>query len=186
MSAALDTFAMARGMMPAGPMPFPISSTAVAPMSPPAPLGPEPGRMVQLLGALITFRATTRETGGAFSMVEVALKPGVAVPLHRHADSESFQILEGEVEFTIGRETLRRGAGDFVHVPGNLSHGFRQVGDGVGRVLAISMPGLAHEGFFLEAGDPVAYWAFPPAAPPDLPRIVRAGLRHGIVMLPPV
>ncbi|HEY8612739.1 MAG TPA: cupin domain-containing protein [Roseomonas sp.] len=151
-----------------------------------APTGAESGRMVHLLGMLITFKATTRETGGAFSLVEVAMNLGSSVPLHRHEDSESFLVLEGEVEFTIGRETLRRGEGDFVQVPGNVPHGFRQVGSRVSRMLGINMPGHAHEGFFLEAGAPVAHWAMLPVERPDFQRIVAAGLRHGIVMLPPV
>ncbi|SHJ51685.1 Mannose-6-phosphate isomerase, cupin superfamily [Roseomonas rosea] len=164
-------------------LPQPAQASVRVPL---APTGAEPGRMVHLLGMLVTFKATSAETGGAFSLSELAMNRGAGMPLHRHADTESFLILEGEVEFTIGRETLRRGEGDFIPIPADAPHGFRQVGGRLSRMLSISMPGRAQEGFFLDAGEPVAYWAVPPASSCNFSRVVSAGLRHGIVMLPPV
>ncbi|MBP0443695.1 cupin domain-containing protein [Roseomonas sp. SSH11] len=180
MSAAIETLmSVAR----TAELPQPARDSVRVPL---APTGAEPGRMVHLLGMLVTFKATTGETGGAFSLVELALNRGAGMPLHRHVDAESFLVLEGEVEFTIGHETLRRGEGDFVPIPADLPHAFRQVGGRLSRMLSITMPGRAQEGFFLDAGDPVAYWAVPPASGSNFARIVSAGMRHGIVMLPPI
>lgn len=180
MSAAIET--MMREVLPPS-LPQPGPDPVQIPL---APTGAVPGRMVHLLGMLVTFKATTAETGGAFSLVEVALNRAAGMPLHRHEDAESFLILEGEVEFTIGRETLRRGEGDFVPIPAGLPHGFRQVGGRLSRMLGISMPGHIQEGFFLDAGDPVAYWAVPPSAQTNFARLAAAGQRHGVIMLPPV
>ncbi len=180
MSDVIDT------LMPAARtagLPQPVPTSARVPL---APTGATPGRMVHLLGMTVTFKATTAETGGAFSLVELGLAPGAGMPLHRLPDTESFLILEGEVEFTIGHETLRRGEGDFIPVEAGMPHGFRQVGGRASRMLSLSMPGHAREGFLLDAGEPIASWASPPAPSGDIARVVAAARRHGLVMLPPV
>ena len=52
------------------------------------------------------------------------------VDLHTHADhTDSFYVLEGEVEFFERGEWHRAGPGTFLSVPPNVEHGFRPCGE---------------------------------------------------------
>ena len=55
-----------------------------------------------------------------------------------HADS--FLVLEGHVEFTVGDETVVLGPGSFITSPPGARHGFRSAG-GRARVLNLHTPG---------------------------------------------
>jgi mannose-6-phosphate isomerase-like protein (cupin superfamily) len=73
------------------------------------------------------------------------------VDLHRHSDHvDSFYVLEGEAEFTIGDEVVRAGPGTFVAAPIGVEHGFRVVGDRDLVVLNIHAP---NTGFGLRLRD---------------------------------
>jgi mannose-6-phosphate isomerase-like protein (cupin superfamily) len=63
------------------------------------------------------------------------------VDLHTHPDhTDSFYVLQGEAEFSIGDTTLRTGPGGFVASPPGTVHGFRNVGEGELVVLNIHAP----------------------------------------------
>jgi len=153
---------------------------------PPSPLS-KVGSTVHLLGTLVTFKATAAETEGHFSLVETATAPGQGVPPHiQRDDSEAFYVLEGEYEFILGDAVTVHGPGSFVYIPRGTPHGFRNNGAAPSRMLIINLPGGFHENFFVDAGDPVVdATTFPPMSPPDIPRIIEAGGRYGIEMLPP-
>jgi mannose-6-phosphate isomerase-like protein (cupin superfamily) len=60
---------------------------------------------------------------------------------HVHDDHvDSFYILEGEAEFTLGDETVRATPGTFVAVPAGIVHGFRSVGDVDLRIVNVHAP----------------------------------------------
>ena len=60
---------------------------------------------------------------------------------HTHDDHvDSFYVLEGEAEFTVGDEVVRATPGTFVAAPPGLVHGFRRVGDVDLRVLNVHAP----------------------------------------------
>ncbi|HSI41962.1 MAG TPA: cupin domain-containing protein [Xanthobacteraceae bacterium] len=148
---------------------------------------PETGTTVHLLGTLVTFRATSADTEGSFSLVEAVTAPGQGTPPHlQRDDAEAFYVLEGTFDFLIGGRTVRGGPGSFHYVPRGVPHGFANAGDAPARMLIINLPGGLHENFFVEAGDPVPdAVSFPPMSPPDIPRLVQAASRYGIEMLPP-
>src|SRR6478736_6517493 len=51
---------------------------------------------------------------------------------HTHADhTDSFYVLEGEVEFFLDGAWHRSGPGTFVSVPPNVEHGFRPAGTAI-------------------------------------------------------
>jgi len=63
------------------------------------------------------------------------------VDAHTHADHvDSFYVLEGEAEFTIGDDTVRAGPGTYVAAPIGAVHGFRNAGDGGLRMLNVHTP----------------------------------------------
>ena len=62
---------------------------------------------------------------------------------HAHRDHvDSFYILEGEAEFTVGDETFRAGPGTYVAAPVGVVHGFRVVGDAELRFLNVHAPNV--------------------------------------------
>jgi quercetin dioxygenase-like cupin family protein len=148
---------------------------------------PAPAETVHLLGNLITFRATSAMTGGAFSIAEARTAPGQGSPPHlQRRDVEAFLVLEGSYEFTVGGETRVEGPGGFVLVPADVPHWFRNPTDADSRMLIINLPGGLHEAFFREAGDPVAdATTFPPMGAPDVPRMMGVAAGYGIEFLPP-
>ena len=73
---------------------------------------------------------------------DMSFQPGwEGVDAHSHADHvDSFYVLEGEAEFLVGDRAVRGGPGTFVSIPRGVVHGFRNVGDGVLRVVNIHAP----------------------------------------------
>jgi mannose-6-phosphate isomerase-like protein (cupin superfamily) len=73
--------------------------------------------------------------------VDAWFGPGFAVQPHKHDDHvDSFYILEGEAEFTLGDEVVRAAAGTWIAVPVGTIHSFRNVRDGELRILNIHAP----------------------------------------------
>lgn len=63
------------------------------------------------------------------------------VDLHTHEDHvDSFYILEGEAEFTVGDEVFRAPPGTWVAAPAGVVHGFRNATTGDLRILNVHAP----------------------------------------------
>jgi mannose-6-phosphate isomerase-like protein (cupin superfamily) len=60
---------------------------------------------------------------------------------HTHADQiDTFYVLEGEAEFTVGDEVFRAGPGTYVAAPIGVVHGFRNAGPGELKLLNVHSP----------------------------------------------
>jgi quercetin dioxygenase-like cupin family protein len=66
--------------------------------------------------------------------------------------SESFYVLEGEITLFNGDEWIKGSEGDFLYVPPNRPHAFRNDSDAAVRMLILFSPGITRENFFLEVG----------------------------------
>jgi mannose-6-phosphate isomerase-like protein (cupin superfamily) len=77
-------------------------------------------------------------------VVELRFGPDFeGVDPHAHSSHvDSFYVLEGEAEFTVGDETVRVGPGGFVAAPIGVVHGFRNVGEDELRMLNLTMPNV--------------------------------------------
>ncbi|HZT17415.1 MAG TPA: cupin domain-containing protein [Gaiellaceae bacterium] len=74
------------------------------------------------------------------SAIEIDFDQTLVVEPHTHPDHvDSFLVLEGEVEFTAGDETVVLGPGSFFSAPPGARHGFRSAG-GRARVLNLHTP----------------------------------------------
>jgi quercetin dioxygenase-like cupin family protein len=74
------------------------------------------------------------------AVIELDFDETLVVPPHTHPDhTDSFLVLEGEVEFTAGDETVVLGRGGFISSPPGARHGFRSAG-GRARVLNFHTP----------------------------------------------
>jgi quercetin dioxygenase-like cupin family protein len=92
-------------------------------------------------GALAVIKATAADTGGQMTIVEMTEPAGAEAPLHvHHREDEGFWILEGDVTFEVGDQTIEASAGDYVFGPRDIPHRFT-VGDQGCRMLFILVPG---------------------------------------------
>ena len=75
-------------------------------------------------------------------VIELTFEPGFeGVDPHSHPDhTDSFYVLDGEVEFFQAGDWHRVGPGTFLSVPPNVVHGFRPANDNRVRVLNIHAP----------------------------------------------
>jgi quercetin dioxygenase-like cupin family protein len=84
----------------------------------------------RVLGELPDMEAIELEYGPDFEGVDP----------HTHSDhTDSFYVLEGEIEFFLDGEWHRAAPGAFVSVPPNVEHGFRPAGSSF-RVLNVHAP----------------------------------------------
>jgi quercetin dioxygenase-like cupin family protein len=114
-------------------------------------------------GALAEIKATANDTGGQMTIVEVTEPPGMEAPLHvHHRDDEAFWILEGDVTFEVGDQTIDASAGDYVFGPRDIPHRFT-VGDSGCRMLFILVPG-GIEDVIRATSEPASSRTIPPPA----------------------
>src|SRR5690349_12361465 len=75
------------------------------------------------LGSLAVFKATTANTDGQMTIIEVTEPPGAEAPLHvHHREDEAFWILEGNVTFEVGDNIINANKGDYVFGPREIPH----------------------------------------------------------------
>ena len=75
------------------------------------------------------------------SVLELAVDPGFTVDPHTHpAEVDSFYVLDGEIEFTVGDHAISAGAGTWVSAPPGARHGFRNARAGRARLLNLHAP----------------------------------------------
>lgn len=146
----------------------------------------EAGLRLDLFGALVTFQVRSVETNGAYAILEMLVPTNDApILMHVHAATETFQVLDGELEFLTIRDdhpvTFRAATADIVHIPSNVPHGFRSISASPAMCQIVVAPG-SMEGYFLELGTPT-----PKTTPSDTPmtpqvmrRLAEVGRKYGV------
>ena len=77
-------------------------------------------------GHVATFKATSEDTGGAYTITEDTFPPQVGPPPHiHHTQEETFYVLEGEMEFITDGVTTRAAAGSLVRIPRGVLRDYR-------------------------------------------------------------
>jgi len=133
-----------------------------------------------------TIKASAKQTGHAFTLVEQTLPPGFGPPPHiHHMEDEAFYVLDGLMTGTCGDATWEAGPGGFVWLPRGIPHTFSVASAAPARLLQVTTPS-GFERFVAEAGTPALAPGLPPEEPPDIEKLVAAGYRIGIEhLLPP-
>jgi quercetin dioxygenase-like cupin family protein len=76
------------------------------------------------------------------SLLELEIQPGGGVDPHFHRKhSDSFYVLEGELEIHVGDEVVHAVPGTYVLAPPEVVHFFRNVSASPARVLNLHTPG---------------------------------------------
>ena len=147
------------------------------------------GEALWWIGMLATIKATAEQTGGRYTLVEVLAPEGFASPLHvHHFEDEGFWILEGEMTFYVGDQTIKARPGSFLFGPEEVPHAFA-VDSGPARLLFVLSP-AGFEDLVREMGEPARELTIPPQAeaPPDeaqMQRMAAIATRHGDEILGP-
>ena len=137
------------------------------------------GRRVDVLGIPMVIRIHGRDTGGIVSAVESHDVPGGGPPPHvHHREDETFQVLEGEYEWTVGGETFVAQKGATIFAPRGVPHRYRYLGQAPGRLLCVITP-AGFEGFFEEIG------ALRPEQQQEIPRVLEIAKKYQLEVLPP-
>lgn len=103
-------------------------------------LGPDEGERVARRARSHRILAELPE----LEVIELRFGPDFeGVDPHAHEDHvDSFFVLEGEAEFTVGDDVFRALPGSWVAAPVGVRHGFRNAGDGELRLLNVHAPNV--------------------------------------------
>ena len=138
------------------------------------------GKVLTARGSTMFFKATRDSTNGAFSFIERTLPPGGRKPPpHIHTNcEEAFYVLDGEIEFFLGDDTVVGRPGSFVLVPGGVSHTFANAAPAVSRLLIIHAPAM--DAYFEELQ---ALWSgqVPPSREDESALMKRHGMEPGTI-----
>jgi quercetin dioxygenase-like cupin family protein len=98
-------------------------------------------------GETLVFRTTSADSKGERVVVETTVEPnGAVAAAHVHpAQDELFEVLGGEVEFKLGKQTVVAKPGDRVLVPAGMPHRFRNVGEETAHFVCEITPALEFE-----------------------------------------
>lgn len=117
-------------------------------------LHPNAGEAYWVMGDLFTYLVTGAESGGSYFTLIADVAPYAGPPPHvHHLEEEQFYILDGELNFSVDDQMFQVQAGDFVHIPRELIHSFRNGPEPARLLITFSPAGI--EGFFREVGEPV-------------------------------
>ena len=101
----------------------------------------EPAELTYDAGT-VRFLASSEETGGAWSLVELKEMPGYKTNLHRHNyTDEAFYVLEGVLTAKINDKTSEYPAGSYVLIPRGTPHAQGNRGKVPVKVLLTMTPG---------------------------------------------
>ncbi len=133
---------------------------------------------IDLLGPRIEF--LTPPDCAPLSVMMGVVPAGVVVPLHSHADVEAFYMTAGQLQMFFQTENnwIAIRPGQFVFIPGNEKHAWRNVSAKDATVLIITTAKLGN--FLEEIGITISGEGQPLAPSPErLQHFVETGIRYG-------
>lgn len=100
----------------------------------------------------VRFLATSEDTNGAWSLVEVTEMPGYKTRLHRHVHTdETYYVLEGVLTARIGDKTYELPAGSYIFILRGTPHAQGNLGKVPVRVLLTMTPAGFEQSFRFRA-----------------------------------
>jgi quercetin dioxygenase-like cupin family protein len=127
-------------------------------------------------GGVHTWKATERETGGAFILFEAVMSRGKVTPLHTHPCDETMIVLEGEVLVHVQGEEYIVGEHGVLMAPRGVPHAFMVTSE-TARMLVLETPGGSEA--FYRGASVTATKDLLAAAPVDMARIQQSAKQYG-------
>jgi quercetin dioxygenase-like cupin family protein len=128
-------------------------------------------RPLNVVGEKVTVLASGDQTGG----YEIFLQDGPSgsgPPPHSHPWDETFYVMKGDVQFSVGGEPQQASPGTLVHLPAGTVHWFRCGNDGALMISVTSRKGASDVFAALDR-------EIPPG-PPDVPKIIEVIRANGV------
>ena len=139
-------------------------------------------RSVWYNGQLMTFLATAEDTQGKFALIEAVARRGNDPPPHiHHREEETFYVLEGEMTFSVGGQTIKATPGTMVCLPRRVAHSFVIDSEQLRALILLTPAGL--EGLFKQFSVPAPALTLPPAAEvpySEIQRMIEVSPQYGI------
>lgn len=111
---------------------------------------PDGGDILEIAGGKFIHKVSSMDTNNVFSVVEIITPPGKGVSVHVHQkEDELVYLLQGEIEVTLGEQSMRAVPGVMALLPRGIPHGFTNVGDTPSVVIDTILPG-AFDNYFVE------------------------------------
>jgi mannose-6-phosphate isomerase-like protein (cupin superfamily) len=100
------------------------------------------GRQIPAIGLGITMKTNGDSTRGAYSLFEYAVPPATnGPPAHLHTrEDESFICLAGRMDVELGGQHFTLEPGDYLFLPRDVVHTFRNPYDEETRVISVVSP----------------------------------------------
>jgi quercetin dioxygenase-like cupin family protein len=133
--------------------------------------------ILDVLGPRIRFLTALSDDDDQYCLMRGTVPAGVVVPLHSHAERETFYVLAGEIEGLQENRWITLGVGDAFDVPGGLKHGWRNLSGASASMLVVVPMRLAR--FFRDIGRPVATIEPGAPKPADLQRLIEISHAYG-------
>jgi len=104
-------------------------------------LNNEERQYLQSLGASVSIKATSEQTGGMFNLFEISCPADYATPLLIHyTEDVAIYVLEGRLTLFWGNEKRKAVPGSFFYQPRGTPHGFSIEGGAPARILYMTVP----------------------------------------------
>ncbi|HET8548309.1 MAG TPA: cupin domain-containing protein [Bryobacteraceae bacterium] len=139
-------------------------------------------------GALIRVVASGHETSGEMAGIECIVQRRLEPPPHAHTrEDEAVFVLDGEVEFTIGRKRVRADPGEWVFLPRGVRHSFTLRSEHAHLLMMFTPSGI--ENFFEVLSEPAEDEIIPASSLSydnlfDMEYIMHVGQQFGIKFYP--
>ena len=143
---------------------------------------------LDLFGPTAQFLSEPQLNDETPCLIKGTIPPGGFVPIHCHPDFEAFFVLSGNVEVFSDKDGKGRwimaGPGDFIQIPSNAKHGFRNKSAEPSVQLITTTSKLGR--FFQQIGRSIPQGANGnPPSPDQLQHFVRTCERYGYWLATP-
>lgn len=114
---------------------------------------PDGGDRLNIPGSEFVHKIKSADTNNVFSVIEIITQPGKGVDLHVHEnEDELVYLLRGEIEVTLGDQTMLAVPGVTALLPRGIAHGFTNVGDTPSILIDTILPG-SFDNYFAELSE---------------------------------
>ncbi|HET8753231.1 MAG TPA: quercetin 2,3-dioxygenase [Salinimicrobium sp.] len=149
-------------------------------------LNPGEGESYWVLGDLYSFKATSKQTNGNYTLIEQAIQPQGGPPPHIHyREDEAFYVLEGKFSFLCGEKQSIFETGSFLNIPRGTLHTFKNLDEKPGRLLVFISPAGLEEFFYAVGTAAVDLTTAPDFNPAVIDKVMQLAEKyHMEVILP--
>jgi quercetin dioxygenase-like cupin family protein len=133
------------------------------------------------IGHLMSLLVTSKQTDGRYALLRATERRGLEPPPHTHTkEDETFLILRGEVQYTVGKQTFNAKEGDVMFLPKNIQHSFKIQTEELETLILLTPGGLEH--YFVEMSTPAEELQLPPMpkGPPDIKKLIATASKYGV------